>query len=122
MSVLYRLQSSLRSLGLRATASKLCGLLVDHWLDVRYGLDICPTSELAALTISSGNKHVCNPYAPTRLLVVRRLFRAVENLFPQDRVLVDIGCGKGRVLLAASEFGFREARGVEFARELCQAA
>ncbi len=28
---------------------------------------------------------------------------------------VDLGCGKGRALLMASEFGFREAVGVELA-------
>jgi hypothetical protein len=33
--------------------------------------------------------------------------------------MVDLGCGKGRILFIASEFGFKEARGVEFAKELC---
>jgi SAM-dependent methyltransferase len=33
-----------------------------------------------------------------------------------------MGCGKGRVLLIGAEFGFEEARGVEFARELCEVA
>jgi len=41
--------------------------------------------------------------------------------FPNG-VLVDFGSGKGRMLLVASEFGFREERGVEFAHELCETA
>ena len=35
---------------------------------------------------------------------------------------VDIGSGKGRVLLVASDFGFRELVGVEIAKELCDTA
>jgi hypothetical protein len=41
---------------------------------------------------------------------------------PDDAVLLDLGCGKGRVLMVASEFEFREVRGVEFAHELCVVA
>lgn len=37
-------------------------------------------------------------------------------------MLLDLGCGKGRVLLIASIFQFQEARGIEFARELCNIA
>jgi SAM-dependent methyltransferase len=43
-------------------------------------------------------------------------------MVPEDSVLVDFGCGKGRVLLIAAECGFRKARGVEFAHELCEIA
>jgi hypothetical protein len=43
-------------------------------------------------------------------------------MIPHDSVLVDFGCGKGRVLFVASEFGIREVRGVEFAHELCEIA
>jgi tRNA1(Val) A37 N6-methylase TrmN6 len=41
---------------------------------------------------------------------------------PKNKVIVDIGSGKGRVLLMASEFGFKEARGVEFSLNLCEIA
>jgi SAM-dependent methyltransferase len=43
-------------------------------------------------------------------------------MIPADGVFVDLGCGKGRVLLIASQFCFREVRGVEFAQELCEIA
>lgn len=33
-----------------------------------------------------------------------------------------MGCGKGRVLLLASQYGFQKVKGIEFAEELCQIA
>ena len=40
----------------------------------------------------------------------------------QDFTFVDLGCGKGRALLVASEFPFRHLLGVELAPELCRTA
>lgn len=39
-----------------------------------------------------------------------------------DFALVDLGSGKGRVLMAAREFNFRKLVGVEFSRRLCEIA
>jgi predicted RNA methylase len=35
---------------------------------------------------------------------------------------VDVGCGKGRVLIVAAEYGFERVVGVEFSEELCEIA
>lgn len=51
---------------------------------------------------------------------LRELFRALG--IEHGKVLVDLGCGKGRVLLVASEFGFREVRGIEFSPLSCNIA
>jgi SAM-dependent methyltransferase len=40
----------------------------------------------------------------------------------EDFTFIDIGCGKGRALLVASQFPFRHLRGVEIAGELCDIA
>jgi SAM-dependent methyltransferase len=40
----------------------------------------------------------------------------------QDYAFVDFGCGKGRVLLVASEFPFRRIIGLEFAPQLAETA
>jgi len=40
----------------------------------------------------------------------------------EDYALVDIGCGKGRVLMLASEFAFREIVGVELNPQLARVA
>jgi len=105
-----------------ATATKLWVLMADHLYDLRHGIDTCKGSPLEGLTIGGENKERGTRYQPTRVVPLRKLFRLVEPLVPSNSVLVDLGCGKGRVLLVASEFGFKEVRGVEFAHELCEIA
>jgi len=61
-------------------------------------------------------------YQPTRLLPLRKMLRVISTAPRTDGALVDFGCGKGRVLLVASEFGFERVRGVELAHELCEIA
>lgn len=48
---------------------------------------------------------------------LRKLFRVLRT--DPGKVFVDFGCGKGRVLMIASEFGFREVRGIEFSPVSC---
>ena len=43
-------------------------------------------------------------------------------LKPEDFTFVDLGCGKGRALMVASQFPFRHLLGVELAADLCGAA
>lgn len=59
-------------------------------------------------------------YMATKTVHLRMALKALK--IPKGKVLVDIGSGKGRVLLVASEFGFREARGIEFSPKLCAIA
>jgi SAM-dependent methyltransferase len=122
LNVFQRLGSSLQRQGMGATLLKSAAILPDHWFDWRHGLDTCTASALDAFTITSENRqHGCR-YQPTRLLPLRKFLRIFRPKFPAESVLVDFGCGKGRVLLVASEFGFREVRGIEFAHELCDIA
>jgi SAM-dependent methyltransferase len=53
-----------------------------------------------------------------------RVFANFLARTPVDRrgTFVDLGCGKGRVLLLAAEHGFRKVVGVEFSPELCRIA
>jgi SAM-dependent methyltransferase len=120
MTLLQRLRTSFRHQGPWATVVKFYAILADRWQDFRYGLDTAAGAE--PLTITGENRGRSFGYQPTRAMPLRRLFRLLQPVLPPDRVLVDLGCGKGRVLLVATEFGFREARGVEFARELCEIA
>lgn len=51
------------------------------------------------------------------------IFRILERLeLGPDDVLVDVGCGKGRVLCCAARLPVRKVLGVDLDRRLCQAA
>jgi 16S rRNA G966 N2-methylase RsmD len=121
-SIFGRMRSSLRHQGLSANIVKLCVLIEDHLFDIRYGVDTCTWSHLDKLTIDYGSKERGISYQPSRVMALRKLFNIIRPMTPSDSVLVDFGCGKGRVLFVASEFGIREVRGVEFAHELCEIA
>lgn len=108
--------------GVSATFAKCFAAVVDRGFDMRHGLDTCASASLESLTITEGKRESGREYQAARVLVLRRLFRHLTPQLPPQSVFVDFGCGKGRVLLVAMEFGFKQVKGVEFARELCLAA
>jgi hypothetical protein len=57
-------------------------------------------------------------YLPTRPSLVRRVLGRLPVRDLAEYTFVDMGSGKGRVLLVAAEYPFREIRGVEFIGEL----
>jgi SAM-dependent methyltransferase len=122
VDVLQRAVKSLRNQGFAASVVKLAGPFADRWFDRKYGTETCTIMELDHFAIESPNKDHCFRYQPTRVLPLRKAFAVVRQMAPADSVLLDLGCGKGRVLLVAAEQGFRRIRGVEFAAELCQTA
>lgn len=120
--MLHRIQSVIQEYGVGGTVAKACGPWLDRWFDLRYCTDTCTPSRLDSLTIAEGSRERATFYQPTRVLPLRKLFPAVLAMLPEPRAFVDLGCGKGRVLLIAAEAGFPVVRGVEFARELCDIA
>lgn len=59
-------------------------------------------------------------YSVTSLLALRKLFSSLD--LNSDNILLDVGCGKGLVLLAALEFNFKEIRGMDHSQFLCDIA
>jgi predicted RNA methylase len=119
---LHRLLGSLRESGVKVSLLKLYSVGFDGYYDLRYRVDTRSQVELEQVTVHCGDKDKGYKYQPSRVVQLRMLFRKLGASLPVDGALVDFGCGKGRVLLVASEFGFKEARGVEFAQELCRIA
>jgi len=89
----------------------------DSLYDLKHGTDTFSPVELDDLGVDDAKKEHARMYQATHALPLRRLLRAVG--IPPGKVLIDLGCGKGKVLLVASEFGFKELRGVDFSPLLC---
>jgi SAM-dependent methyltransferase len=68
----------------------------------------------------SQNREFAVPYTAARVQGVRKCLRALDP--PTTGGFVDLGCGKGRALLLAAEFGFSNVVGVEFCEPLCRIA
>lgn len=108
--------------GLPGALYKLYILGADRWFDLKYGIDTFRDEWVPGLTVASDNLHRGSQYQPSRIVPLRILFQRIKPLAPPESVLVDFGCGKGRVLLIAAERGIKQARGIEYARELCETA
>ena len=93
---------------------------IDRNFDRKYNVDTYQTASLANLTVESKWFNRTNDkreYASTDFMT----FKGMMSLMPKDLseyVFIDIGSGKGKVLLMASDYNFRRIIGVEFAKEL----
>lgn len=122
MNEIQRLSSSLRIYGLWPTIIKFYLLIIDFYFDTKYGIHTTTPIKLRNLTIKSDNRNRGITYNATRVIPLKKLFCKIKSMIPADSVFVDLGCGKGRTLLIASQFGLKKAVGVEFAHELCETA
>ena len=92
-----------------------------RFFDWRHGISTVGDANLANLTLVGNNADHGVFYHPTHPKFLRELFNSLKIDFP-SYTFVDLGSGKGRVLLVASEYHFAEIIGVEFAAELHEIA
>jgi SAM-dependent methyltransferase len=103
-----------------ATRSNLMSL-ADRMREAPFGISTEGVIQLRDLVIVSDNRAVGFPYVPSPgLLVDTLLFNVNEDLSRFS--FADFGSGKGRALLVAARYPFREVVGVEFAPELHEVA
>jgi SAM-dependent methyltransferase len=108
----------------RRTGDKLVARTLDldgRRFDRRFGVETGGTAEPKALHVPVGEPTQGFSYVATS----PRLARFWLGALPRDASqfsFVDMGSGKGRVLLIAAEHGFRRSIGVEFAAELHEVA
>lgn len=112
--------------GLRATLRKcLSHLEYDHSskddFDLRNGTDTGGIEPLWKFDIRSPNARFGASYQVTQEQDINHALDFLhEDL--QTFTFIDLGCGKGRTLLVASDLGFKQVIGVEFASELVDIA
>lgn len=111
-----------RVLSTRPTSTLQSALSVydDYVFDKRYQLDTRSEVAIDDLDISQEDKQHADKYKPTRARYFRKIMEKVD--LPRDGVFVDVGCGKGRILLLAAEQGFNQVVGLEISPALCQIA
>jgi len=91
-----------------------------HPFDRKYGIDtsgfvpvqkIAPRRELISQI---------SPYTGSQPSIIRSAIAALGD--PHEYSFIDMGCGKGRALVVAAEFPFRDISGVELSRQLANTA
>jgi SAM-dependent methyltransferase len=99
---------------------QLCSYLGSQW-DRRYGVDTSGQIDLPNVEVLGPNRDGGYSAVSTS----PQAYAFLSAFFPADWkkfTFVDIGCGKGRVLLLAALRGFETIIGIEFAPLICQVA
>ena len=111
-----------RVLSTRPTSTLQSALSVydDYVFDKRYQLDTRSEVAIDDLDISQEDKQHADKYKPTRARYFRKIMAKLD--LPREGVFVDVGCGKGRILLLAAEHGFDQVVGLEISPSLCEIA
>jgi SAM-dependent methyltransferase len=93
-------------------------VLADLFFDLRHGTDTMRWMEVRELNLANAEHAV--RYTASKAGPLKKLLASLD--LPKNCTFVDLGCGKGRVLLIAAKFGFRRVVGVEFSPDLCRIA
>ena len=90
--------------------------IFDIYFDAKYNIDTVSRVSLNELDVEEDQKKHAVLYLGSRVLPLRSLFKELK--ISMVKVFVDIGCGKGRVLIIAATFGFKNVKGIEFSPKL----
>ncbi len=88
---------------------------------LKYGSNTFIPIELKDLTVIKGDKRKASRYEGVSFYMLEQLFSAFRKISGQTSI-IDLGSGKGRVMMTATHFGFTDITGIEFAKELCEQA
>jgi len=109
-------RDQVRRNGITPTAKKAFSTLYDGFYDWTHGTETRKPAWSEDLVTRSRNKIHANRYQPSKARPFTRLL--AELNLPRTAVFVDLGAGKGRVLLLAASYGFRRVIGVELCSNL----
>ena len=120
MGLIKRGIRSLHEKGLTRTAQSVISVVEDALFDRTRRLDTDGIIEPSQLDVPEPDKKHIHKYQPTRIRLFRKLMKSLR--LPTNQVFVDVGCGKGRILVAAAEYGFQRIVGVEISPQLSATA
>ena len=103
--------------GMRSISS-IRSKLRAQWFDWRFHVKTCGDEDPRELTVVGENVSHAIPYIPTTPRTGRHMLRDLPITDVSSFTFIDIGSGKGRMLLLAAEHPFRRIIGVEFASDL----
>ena len=94
---------------------------LDGRFDRRFGTDTSGHASLQQMTIERGSVQEGIWYEPMSTKIFAQIMDDLSINYDEFD-FIDFGSGKGRVLLLASSYGFKNVVGVEFAKELHEIA
>lgn len=87
----------------------------------KYHINTSRLDDLEDLSVKGSNRNEAEIYQGASYYLLEKIFIQLRKLnAPTD--IIDLGCGKGRVMVVAAHYGFTKITGVDFAGELCMEA
>ena len=86
----------------------------------KYGIHTTGADELYKLEKLGIDISHATIYMPVSYSLLEETFQHID--LTSLHHFLDIGCGKGRALCIAAQHGFKQVTGLDFAKELCEAA
>lgn len=120
MYIIKRITQKLRNQSLKSVFIDLITYTYDRYFDFKYNLDTYSWVSNSELVKEDKIALHASEYQSVKVLALRKLLKKID--IKDKTVFLDIGSGKGRILLVASEFKFKEVRGIEFSKKLCDIA
>ena len=90
----------------------------DLFFDLKYSTDTTSIEDPSSHSLVGQSSLHGSLYQPTRARPFRKLLRKLN--LPKNSTFVDYGCGKGRILLLAAEYGFKHIVGIDYSPKLCK--
>jgi SAM-dependent methyltransferase len=101
---------------------RLAHFIIRHEIsgEKKYGIRTIGVDNLPGAVSAEDRKHL-NMYEPVNYYTSSRLLNYLQ---PSDfkTTLLDVGCGKGRLLAMGAAYGFSDIIGIDFSKKLCEAA
>jgi SAM-dependent methyltransferase len=87
----------------------------------KYGIHTMGEDELASLKIDGTDISHASIYMPVNYYILEQLMQETVR-YGGNKTFLDIGCGKGRVMVVAAAFGFKQITGIDFSKTFCEEA
>ena len=102
--------------GINKTSKAAFSHLYDLYFDWKYNLDTVTWISHENLIKENNIAKYSGHYQGTNAYLVKTLLKRLN--LSKDRTFVDIGSGKGRILLLAHHYGFNAVKGIELSQQL----
>lgn len=87
----------------------------------KYGIETIQFNRLTTLSVYGENLIHASIYQGANYFLLEKAFDYLQSI-NANQVIVDFGCGKGRVMVVAAYYGFKKITGIDFAKALCVSA
>jgi SAM-dependent methyltransferase len=85
--------------------------------DAKYGVDTQMPVRVSDLEMSAPGAQFANRYEGTPIAAINKIIRRLK-VNSRRFTFIDLGSGKGRVLLVAAQYPFKSVIGIEFSKKL----